>query len=141
MSTYNPDNFAKVEVVAGVVIIQDGKILLVQEAYEKARGKWNLPAGRVDEGETIEHAAIREAKEECGLDVTLGEHLVTIHQAIDKPVLHSFLAERFSGELRFAEEELLDAKWFDINEVLKMEGLRNEEYIHGSIKAAQKAIK
>lgn len=141
MSTYDPDSFAAVNVVAGVVIIKDGKVLLVQESFERVKGLWNLPAGHVDKGETLEQAAVREAKEETGLDVVLGEHPITIHKAIERPVLHSFLAKSFSGEVKFDEEELLDAKWFNLNDVLEMDGLRNNEYIRGSIKAAQEAMK
>lgn len=141
MSTYDSDSFAAVNVVAGVVIIKDGKVLLVQESFERVKGLWNLPAGHVDKGETLEQAAVREAKEETGLDVVLGEHLITVHQAIERPVLHSYVAKSFSGEVKFDEEELLDAKWFNMKDVLEMDGLRNNEYIRGSIKAAQEAMK
>ena len=61
----------KVEVVAGVVIKKDGKYLLIQEKKPKAYMLWNFPAGKVDVGESIEQAAIREAKEESGYDVEL----------------------------------------------------------------------
>lgn len=48
----------KVEVVAGVVIKQDGKYLLLQEKQPKAYMLWNFPAGKVDIGETFEQTAI-----------------------------------------------------------------------------------
>ena len=60
-------------VVAGAVLKKDGKYLLVQEAQSKAYGLWNLPAGRVDVGDTIEQTAVKEAKEESGFDVKLFE--------------------------------------------------------------------
>lgn len=40
-------------IVVGGVIEKDGKFLLVQEALEKVRGKWNLPAGQLDANETL----------------------------------------------------------------------------------------
>ena len=48
-------------VVAGVVLEHDGTYLLVQEKQPRAYGLWNLPAGRVDEGDTIEQTAVKEA--------------------------------------------------------------------------------
>lgn len=54
------------KVVVGVVVEKDGKYLLVQEAKASCRGKWNLPAGHLDPGETIIDGAKREAKEETG---------------------------------------------------------------------------
>ncbi len=138
MKKYDPSNLAKVDVVAGVVIVKDGKILLVQESWEKVRGKWNLPAGKVDMGETIEQAAVREAKEETGLDVQLKKHVFTLHQSIEDSVLHSYLAEIKSGEIKFDPEEILDVKWFEIDEVINNLDLRNTEYIVGSVNAVTK---
>lgn len=52
-----------------ILIIKDEKIVLVKR--RNAPLGWALPGGFVDEGESVEHAAIREAKEETGLDVHL----------------------------------------------------------------------
>jgi ADP-ribose pyrophosphatase YjhB (NUDIX family) len=128
-----------VSVVAGVVVIEDGKVLLVQEAFEKVRGKWNLPAGRVDKGETFEQAAIREAKEETGFDIKIIKPLITIHQSPQDSVLHAFLAKRTGGTLAFDSDEMLDVAWVSVEEALTKLDLRNEEYIRGAINAALKA--
>ncbi len=127
-------DFVFVPVVAGVVVYQDGKFLLVQEKQPKVYGQWNLPGGRVDVGETIEQAAVREAKEEAGFDVNLGAEVLVMHQSIDRPVLHSFEATITGGELKYDPEEILDAKWFTYEEILNMKDkLRNQEYILKSI--------
>ncbi len=130
------EDLAKVEVVAGVVLIKDGKFLLVQEKQPKAYKQWNLPGGKVDKGETIEQAAIREAKEEVGLDVQLVKFLQVIHQGIERPVIHAYLAEITGGELTIPEDELLDSGWFTYDEVKKLD-LRNPDYILGAIELAQ----
>ena len=52
-----------------IIIHKDGKILLIKR--KNPPFGWALPGGFVDEGETVEQAAIREAKEETGLDVQL----------------------------------------------------------------------
>lgn len=126
-------------IVCGVVIEQDGKYLLVQEKQPKAYGKWNLPAGRVDAGETLEQTAVREAKEESGYEVKLTGHLTTIHQAVDLPVLHAFSAQIIGGELKLPKDEIMDAKWYTYDEIKSMElELRNVEFIIGAIEAAIK---
>jgi ADP-ribose pyrophosphatase YjhB (NUDIX family) len=106
-----------VPIVAGCVLVKDGKYLLVQEKQAKAYGQWNLPAGRVDAGESIEDAAVRETKEESGFDVTLGEKISIEHASSERPVLHAFKAEIVGGELKFDPEELLAANWFSIDEI------------------------
>ena len=55
------------------IVIPDGegRVLLIQRANDPYEGSWALPGGFVDVGETVEEAAVREAKEETGLDVDL----------------------------------------------------------------------
>lgn len=54
----------------GVVVIDGDKVLLVRhkEAAQHITGTWGLPSGKVEDGETAKNAAIRELKEETGLD-------------------------------------------------------------------------
>jgi 8-oxo-dGTP diphosphatase len=53
----------------GAIIIHEGKILLEQRKNKPGQGKWSVPGGLVELGEHIEHAVIRETKEETCLDV------------------------------------------------------------------------
>jgi 8-oxo-dGTP diphosphatase len=53
----------------GAVIIQDGKIALIKRGNEPSKGKWTIPGGLVELGESLEAAVIRETKEEVCLDV------------------------------------------------------------------------
>ena len=84
------------------------------------RGKWDLPKGKLDEGETIEECGVREVKEETGLkNIQLGEFLgITNHQytengkQIDKET-HWF-AMKVSGEQQLipqTEEDILELRW------------------------------
>jgi ADP-ribose pyrophosphatase YjhB (NUDIX family) len=124
----------KVSVVAGVVLSQQGKILLLQEKNPKVYGKWNLPAGRVDEGESIEQAAIREAQEEVGYLVELDQALPVVHEAAADSVLHAFAARITGGELHIAEDEILAAKWLTPAEIRAMAAeLRSAAYIIGAL--------
>jgi ADP-ribose pyrophosphatase YjhB (NUDIX family) len=62
-------HFDDPKVAAGVLVIRDGKVLLVRRALEPQQGRWTLPAGFVDAGEDPRLAAARECNEETGLDV------------------------------------------------------------------------
>ncbi len=55
----------------GVVVLKDRQVLLVKRGAPPSQGKWSLPGGLVQLGETAEAAALREAEEECGLKVRL----------------------------------------------------------------------
>jgi len=110
----------KVQVVAGVVIKQDGKFLLLQEKQPKAYGLWNFPAGRVDLGESLEQAAIREAKEESGYDVELVKEIAIFHAQATDVVKHAYEAKIIGGKLNFPDDEILDAKWFTLEEIEQM---------------------
>ena len=116
--------------VAGVIIKQDSKYLLVQEEKETAYKLQNFPAGKVNIGESIEEAAIREAFEETNYKVELIKK-ISIHQkSVDEPVKHIFEAKIISGKLKFKKGEILDAKWFSYKEIKTMENqLRNSEWI------------
>ncbi len=119
----------KVEVVAGVVLKKDGKYLLLQEKQPKAYGLWNFPAGRVDFGESIQEAAIREAKEESGYDVELVREVKIFHPTAESVVKHIFEGKIISGELKFPEDEILDAQWFTFDEIYSMKDKLRSEWI------------
>ncbi len=58
-------------VTGSVVTAADGRILLCRRAIEPRKGFWTLPAGFMEEGETVEEAALREAREEASADIEI----------------------------------------------------------------------
>lgn len=58
--------------VGAVVHDRAGRLLLVQRGHDPHRGRWSLPGGRIEAGETSEQAVVREVREETGLDVLPG---------------------------------------------------------------------
>ncbi len=71
------------KVACAVLVEHAGKVLLVQRRFEPGRGKWCLPAGFEDADESPQQAAVREAKEETGLDVVPGTVLGVYHYTDD----------------------------------------------------------
>jgi 8-oxo-dGTP diphosphatase len=63
---------AEVPCVGAVVHDAARRLLLIQRGHEPHRGLWSLPGGRVEPGETVEQAVVREVREETGLEVTAG---------------------------------------------------------------------
>lgn len=123
----------KVEVVAGVIIKKDNKYLLLQEKQPKAYMLWNFPAGRVDVGESLEETAIRETKEESGYDVELLKEIKIFHEKATSVVKHVFEAKIIGGELKFPEDEILDAQWFTYEEIKNMRDKLRSEWILDTI--------
>ena len=56
----------------GAVIVEDGKVVLVKRLYEPLAGRWSLPGGTLELGETLEEGVAREMREETGLKVEVG---------------------------------------------------------------------
>ena len=67
--------FADPKVAVALLVVNEGKILFVQRSNEPYRGLWSLPAGFVDAGEDPVEAAVRECREETGLEVRVIELL------------------------------------------------------------------
>jgi len=97
--------------VGTIVADEDGRVVLVRRAIEPGYGLWVFPGGYVDRGEEVTAAAIREAKEESGLDIRL-DSLVNIYSYPGRPlVVIVYAATRTGGELR-VDDESLEARWF-----------------------------
>ena len=80
--------------------------MLVRRAIDPGYGKWVFPGGYVDRGEPLTVAAIREAREECGLDVRL-DGLVNIYSYAGRaPVIVVYAATALGGTLAVDDEGL-----------------------------------
>jgi 8-oxo-dGTP diphosphatase len=103
---------------ASAVIVADGAILLVQRGHEPQLGRWSVPGGRVEPGETLAEAAQREAYEETGLEVRIGEELwsLTIPDGDRTFEVHDFAATVTGGSLR-AGDDAADVRWIPFDEL------------------------
>ncbi|MDP1545963.1 MAG: NUDIX domain-containing protein [Anaerolineales bacterium] len=99
-----------------VAVVHDGKILLTQrEDFET----WILPSGGVEEGESIAQAAIRETKEETGLDVELTRLVGVYSRLSNMSPVHAvlFAAKPIGGEIKCQEGETIAVEWFAFDEI------------------------
>ncbi len=102
---------------AGVVVVDEGKILMVQRKFPPRAGEWTLPAGFVEYDEHVEECAVRETLEETGLQVEL-TRLFGAYMAMDDPrvqvVLMVYLARKVGGQLA-AGDDASDAGFFPLD--------------------------
>lgn len=80
------------------IVIEDGQILLLDQDTEAARS-WSLPGGKVEPGETLEQALVREMREETGVEVEVGR-LLYVCDVTNAQVVHiTFEARRVGGQV------------------------------------------
>lgn len=103
--------FLDPKVATGAILSLNGGIVLVQRAIEPSYGKWVFPGGYVDRGESLEAAAIREVKEECGLDVRL-TLLLGVYSTPGNPVILIVYVGEVTGGTIQVDEEGLHARVF-----------------------------
>jgi 8-oxo-dGTP diphosphatase len=98
--------------IAAAIIVQDGKLLLVQRSVSEGSLSWQFPAGAVEDGESFEEAAVRETAEETGLTVEavkmLGER---VHPNTGRLIGYVACEVRSGAAFVADAEELADLVW------------------------------
>lgn len=115
-----------------VVLRKDARnqVLLIKN---KRSAHWGFPKGHIEKGETQEETAIREIKEETGLDIEIQPGFsckseYTIQGKVEKAVI-IYLAKALSDEVIIQEEEIDDYIWVDFESALKMLRFENDKSI------------
>jgi 8-oxo-dGTP pyrophosphatase MutT (NUDIX family) len=117
--------FTIIQAAGGAVINSESGVLLIFR-----RGKWDLPKGKLDEGESLEKCAVREVEEETGLsDVQLNSFLITTYhtymeegKSILKETHWYKMSIREKQELTpQLEEDILECRWVSIAELSSFE--------------------
>lgn len=110
---------ARPQVAVGAVLLDgDGRVLLIQRGQMPAQGRWTIPGGRVEFGETLQQALERELRAETGLVGRVGP-LCEVFEYLDARyhyVILDYLVTEPSGEL-CAGEDAADARFFTLDEI------------------------
>lgn len=104
----------------GVFVIKNGKFLMGQRAGTHGTGKWSVPGGWLEYGESLENATVREVKEETGMEVASVSFLTLTNNIFQDEDIHSLTAwmvgEWRSGEPTILEpDKFVDQGWFDLD--------------------------
>lgn len=117
------NNLKQIEVVASV-IVKDGTILATQRGYGEFKGKWEFPGGKVEKGENLEQAIIREIKEETNADINVIEYINTVEYDYDTfhLTMHTYLCELLNNNPEFVyhDDNTLEHEnmvWLDLNDL------------------------
>ncbi|NQT49452.1 NUDIX domain-containing protein [Candidatus Kuenenbacteria bacterium] len=113
---------------AATIIIKDKKILLMHRIRD-GKEYYVVPGGIVEDGETVEETAVREAQEETGLEVVLGAKLFEFENKITNLIEHFFLVDDFSGKVALGGEEAegnsasnsYELVWLDSDELIQVQ--------------------
>ena len=115
-------------VVVGAVVLDGARVLLVRRGKAPAHGKWSLPGGMVELGETTREAVRREIAEECGLQIRVGDVAGVLDRVIRDGegriryhwVLVDYVAFPESGTL-CAASDADEAQWVEVDEVERLD--------------------
>ena len=112
-------HFRNAKPCAGALVVRNGRVLLGRRALDPARGCWDIPGGFLDPWEHPAHGAVRELREETGLQVRLERLLavtVDTYQDRDYTLNLYYLAEVVGGTERPADD-LAELRWFGPGEL------------------------
>ena len=114
--------------LVGNLIVRDGKILLL---YREDKEHWEVPGGKVEEGESPTEAAVREAEEEIGAEVSLEKPFYTGEFQHEGEIFlwNGYIAEIESSEPEIQEHKFSKLEWFEGSELDDLELAPNLEMI------------
>jgi len=116
MLKYGKFNLRLMITISAILITRNGKYLLVQENKPDDIG-WTIPAGKVRDQESPEEGAIREAKEETGLEVKIDDLIDTLEFSEKNTIMKVYKARTIGGNLKLNDKECMGMGWFSWEEI------------------------
>ena len=124
------------EVCVGAVAVDAGRLLLIRRGRAPALGLWSIPGGRVEGGETLGEAVVRELAEETGVEGVCGELLGWVERIGDDhhQLIFDFVVEVLEPEPARAGDDATEVAWVALEDVAEMrlaDGLAEFLHEHG----------
>ncbi|MDP9351385.1 MAG: NUDIX hydrolase [Chloroflexota bacterium] len=119
---------APVPAVGAVVVREDGRVLLARRLNPPQQGRWSIPGGRIELGETVAQCVRREVREECGVECEPLEVFHSVDRIYEDEngrvrfhyVIVDVLARWVSGEA-VAGTDASEVGWFDVQELTALD--------------------
>ncbi|CAN5202059.1 NUDIX domain-containing protein [soil metagenome] len=126
------------ELCVGAVVVDDGRLLRFRRGHGPAAWEGSVPGGRVDRGETVAEAVVRELAEETGLEGVCGELIGWVERIADGRhfVILDFAVTILDNRQPVAASDAAEARWvslIDVAELDLVEGLAEFLHDHGVI--------
>ena len=113
---------AQPEVCVGAIAIDDDRLLMIRRGRGPAAGEWSIPGGRVELGETLAEAVVRETMEETGLEVVCDRFVGWVERigvAYHFVILDFMVSVLEPTQLR-AGDDASEAKWVPLHEIVEL---------------------
>lgn len=117
------DASSEIPCVGAVIFDDAGRLLLIKRGQEPALGRWSVPGGRVEPGESHEVAVIREVLEETGLDIAVIREIGTVRREAPGGgtyVIHDFLGELVEAKAPVGGDDATDAGFFTLEQLSEL---------------------
>ena len=122
------------ELAVGAIVVHDDALLLIRRGRGPAAGSWSVPGGRVEAGELLAEATVRELREETGLEGVCGELVGIVERFIDDAhfvILDHRVTLLDPEQVPVAGDDAAEAAWVPLHEVAEwrlVDGLA--EFLH-----------
>jgi 8-oxo-dGTP diphosphatase len=124
------------ELCVGAVVVDDDRILLIRRGHGPAAGEWSVPGGRVEAGELLAEAVVREVREETALEVVCDSMIGWVERLDDTShfVILDFRCQLLDDGDPMAGDDAAEARWVPLTDVADLrlvEGLAEFLHDHG----------
>lgn len=124
------------QVCVGAIAVDDDRLLMVRRGRGPAAGEWSIPGGRVEPGELVAEAVVREVREETGIDVVCTELAGWVERVGDDHhfVILDFMTTVISDGDPVAGDDAAEARWIplsDVTDLRLVDGLAEFLHEHG----------
>ena len=113
----------RVEVAVGAIAVDENRLLLIRRGHGPGAGLWSFPGGRVEPGETLHEALVREAFEETRLEVVVDRFVGYVERFGDDPAPYHFVIMDFAVTVLDPErapvagDDAVEAMWVPFEDV------------------------